>query len=674
MKNFLQKLTIKQKMRFGFGVIWLVLAIITIQAAINLSVVRMNVTEVVEQKQPTAFLSSELMITLEKSTGALSVYMLTGDARDLKQYERYYEQAQQVFADLETRMDTQSQTSEQQRLAQIRANMQSLVAKVDEIEALQQDQNKKFPAFAYVNDHMGALAIEVQHGISSMVQAELADIVPQRSAILQDLLALQNNWLNVLSGVRGYVAFRGDEMAENTQMYLDATEQLLEHLNRLPSHQLSFEQEEFLPQVSEGFIDYRQHYMTLRHIHEGEKWRMDVWMMENDIKPIIQALEEDLTFLTERAQYEMVSLSERVVDSSLFNIMLLLLLSLIGQAAGMLISKRVTHSVVEPVNQAMVAMKDMAQGEGDLTRRLPVDGKDELAQMSRYFNVFITRIQEMLQQLSGTVNELEKASVQMLGVTLSTKRGSEQQLDSAAHLSATVSNMNNEAKSVESLSRKASNATEQAVGRVKEGSQVVSRANNTIQSLSVEMTHMEDAVNQLNEDSQTIGHVVSVIREIAEQTNLLALNAAIEAARAGEQGRGFAVVADEVRGLAKRTQESTGEIERIIDKICDATSRTVEVMESAQRNSQDSCKAIEIAQQELSPVVVLMDNISNMSEQIFSAAESQSALASKVNEHIHQIHIVSEQTALEAVNTEKAGNQMQSLADRLERLVHQFKA
>jgi methyl-accepting chemotaxis protein len=293
--------------------------------------------------------------------------------------------------------------------------------------------------------------------------------------------------------------------------------------------------------------------------------------------------------------------------------------------------------------------------------------------LSQYFNVFVGRIQAMLQQLSGTVHELEKASVQMLGVTLSTKRGSEHQLSAAAQLTESVSDMTVKAKSVEALSRKASNITEQAVGRVKQGSQVVSRATHTIQSLSIGMAQMTDAVNQLNEDSKSIGQVVSVIREIAEQTNLLALNAAIEAARAGEHGRGFAVVADEVRGLAQRTQESTLEIERIIEKICDATSRTVGVVSSAQQNSQDSCGAIELAQQELAPVVKLMDNISQMSEQIFGAAHSQATLAAAVNEHIGQIHLVSEQTALEAVNTEKAGNQMQALADRLDRLVHQFK-
>ncbi len=676
MSGFLKNLTIKQKMRFGFGVIWLVLAIITIQAAINLFVVRLNVTEVVDHKQPTAFVSNELIITLEKSMNALSVFMLTDDADALASYQRYYEQANTILNDLEARLVAsggEAVALNRQRLEQVKHNMQALPQKVEWIQRLQKNQSEKFPAFQYVSDNLAGVSSQIQQAISSMVQSELNDLQPSRRIILQDLLNLQANWSNVLNSVRGYLAFRSADMSQNAEMYLEATELLLEKLQALPVSRLTLEQEESLPQIADDFATYRQNYMTLKTIHEGEKWRMDIWMMEHEIKPLFEVLEADLTAVMESSVDEMVLLSEKVADSSLNNIILLLSLSVMGQLVGMLISSRVTRSVVEPVHQAVAAMQDMAQGEGDLTRRLPVNGKDELAMLSQYFNVFVERIQAMLQQLSGTVHELEKASVQMLGVTLSTKRGSEHQLSAAAQLTESVSDMTVKAKSVEALSRKASNITEQAVGRVKQGSQVVSRATHTIQSLSVGMAQMTDAVNQLNEDSKSIGQVVSVIREIAEQTNLLALNAAIEAARAGEHGRGFAVVADEVRGLAQRTQESTLEIERIIEKICDATSRTVGVVSSAQQNSQDSCGAIELAQQELAPVVKLMDNISQMSEQIFGAAHSQATLAAAVNEHIGQIHLVSEQTALEAVNTEKAGNQMQALADRLDRLVHQFK-
>jgi methyl-accepting chemotaxis protein len=676
MNKFLQKLTIRQKMRFGFGVIWVVLAIITIQAAVNLSVVRINVTDVVENKQPVALVSNELIITLEQTMNALSVYMLTADEASLKDYQRHYQHASTTLESLSQLVEQQA--TEQQQLSRellnnVRANMAKLPTQVEAIKQMQANPSEKYPAFRYVDQNMAALASNVQYQISTMVSSEMADLSPNRAQLIQDLLALQNNWLNVLSSVRGYVAFRSQEMADNTDMFLGASEELLNKINEQTRVELTFEEEAALPEALEAFATYRKNFQTLKTIHQGDQWRMDIWMMDNEVKPLFKTLEKDLAELVDLSVNDMVSVSEDVVNSSLNNIILLLLLSGLGQLAGMMISKRVTNSVVDPVHNATLAMKDMAQGEGDLTRRLPVRGKDELALLAQYFNVFVERIQQMLQQLTLTVAELETSSRDLLGVTQSTKQGSEQQLKAASDLSDSIQEMTTKAKSVEDHSRNASKATEQAAGRVKQGSQVVSGANTAIQSLSEGMDEMTSAVNQLDKDSESIGQVVSVIRDIAEQTNLLALNAAIEAARAGEHGRGFAVVADEVRGLAQRTQESTLEIERIIEKIREATNRTVKVVSSGQETSQTSCNAIKTAQKELAPVVVLMEDISRMSEQMFSAAEAQASLALQVNEHISQIHSVSELTAQEALNTEKAGHQMQALADRLDRLVHQFK-
>jgi len=675
MRSFLQNLTIKQKMRFGFGVIWTVLAIITLQAVINLYLVRQNVSVVVNEKQPVAIGASELALSLEKSMNALSMYMLTHDKELLAAYQAGFAQViqgvQKASVSIRANGDSDQQVLEAYGL--IEKKLDQLPGLVDQLVELQEDRSKKFPAFQYVNEHMLSLANSMQNQINMMVASELASLEPERQGVLTDLLNMQKSWLNVVSNVRGYVAFRTEEMAELTEGYLNTTEQMINRLNSQERVELTLEEEDGLIKVWEVYQAYREHFMQLKSIHQGEKWRMDTWLMKNEIEPIFQTLDNELVSISNAATKEMVEVSQSVVDSSFYNIVFVLTVSILGQILGMLVSRRVTYAVVDPIQQASGAMKAIAEEDGDLTQRLPVKGKDELADLSRYFNQFIEKIQVMLKEVSQTIEELEVSSQALLEITHETKEGTQQQLASSRHLSEAMVDMTNKAKSVEDHSHNTSRATQQAASRVKEGGSMVKGTASEIQNLSEGMLAMTEAVSQLRNDSEQIGTVVNVIREIAEQTNLLSLNAAIEAARAGEHGRGFAVVADEVRGLAQRTQESTLKIENIIDKIRQATLSTVEMVQRSQSATEASCEAVYASEQALNPVTILMDDINQMSEQMFNAAHSQSQLAQEINLNISQIHAVSEKAALGTENTESAGHNMQALADKLETLVHQFK-
>ncbi|WP_373019114.1 methyl-accepting chemotaxis protein [Thiomicrorhabdus sp.] len=675
MRSFLQNLTIKQKMRFGFGVIWTVLAIITLQAVVNLYLVRQNVSVVVNEKQPVAIGASELALALEKSMNSLSLYMSTHDQSLLEMYQQGFIR---VSTEVEqTKRKVQNSENPDQNLlksyALIQSNLNQLPDLVSQLESLQEDRSKKFPAFQYLNQNMLSLANNMQNEINIMISSELSSLEQERQGVVTDLLNLQKSWLSVISNVRGYVAFRTDSMAELTESYLDTTEQTINRLRSQDKVELTLEEETGLDKVWESYQAYREHFMQLKAIHQGEKWRMDTWLMKNQIEPIFHTLDLELGAIAKAATQEMVDVSDSVVDSSFYNIVFVLSVSIIGQIIGMMVSSRVTRSVVTPIQQATAAMKAIAEEDGDLTQRLPVIGKDELADLSNYFNQFIEKIQVMLKEVSNTIEELEVSSKGLLEITHETKSGTQQQLESSRQLSAVMIDMTNKAKSVEDHSHNTSRATQQAASRVKEGGELVKSTASEIQHLSEGMKAMTEAVSLLREDSEQIGTVVNVIREIAEQTNLLSLNAAIEAARAGEHGRGFAVVADEVRGLAQRTQESTLKIEKIIDKIRQATMSTVVMVQQSQAATAASCDAVYTSERALSPVTILMDDINKMSEQMFSAAHSQSELAQEINRNITQIYEVTEKAALGAQNTESAGHNMQALADKLETLVHQFK-
>jgi methyl-accepting chemotaxis protein len=650
-----------------------VLAIITIQAAVNLALVRSDVATIVNEKQPIAIEATEMTFLLEKSMNSLSMYILTGDTALIDRYDSEMAAVQQKIKGANFESESGNTNEQVKHYQLLEAGLQKLPVLVDQIKTLQTERANKFPAFAYVNKNMRKLAVEIKQTINMMVNSEIENLSSDRKELVSNVLQLQNNWLNVTSSLRGYIAFRTDSMADNTESYLNLMEKLNDKIAHQQAVELTFEEELGLEKVQALYEKYREHYMILKGIHQGDKWRMDTWLMQTKVTPIFEELQQQLVSASDKALSDMTHESENLLSSSLNNIIILLALSFTGQLVGMMVSRRVTDSVVKPVQEIASAMKDISMGEGDLTRRLPVTSQDEIGALAGYFNEFVIKIHLMLTEVADTVEQLEVSSNKLLGITQQAKEGTQRQLSSTGLLSTSMIDMTSKSKSVEDHSQNTSRATQQAADRVKKGGEQVNSTANEIQKLSEGMVAMTNSVEQLRADSESIGMVVNVIREIAEQTNLLSLNAAIEATRAGEHGRGFAVVADEVRNLAQRTQQSTVQIGQIIDKIRKATLVTVSVVEDGQEATKSSSDAISATKKTLEPVTILMDDISKMSEQMSSAAHAQSALAQEINQNIGQIHSVTEDAALGAENTEKAGHDLQGLADKLEKLVHQFK-
>lgn len=675
MNAFLQNLSIQQKIRFGFGVIWLVLAIITLQAVVNLTMVRSDMAEIVEEKQPFAIETAKTAFLLEKSLNALNSYVLTQDQRQLESYRSGVLDVQVALKEILALngSDEFGQVDYQQVLEQF----EKLPLVVAQLEEAIHSPQKQFPALAYANQHIAPIETELQRLLSTKITSLFASLEREKSTLLKDVLALQTAWQRVHRDVSAYLALKTDTAIESIDVELNQIEALQYRIRTEYRDLLNTDDVAWLAEVESLYESYREHYMLLNGIHESEQWRTDIWLMSQTIVPTFEALDDALITLSDQAVQEMTEESNRLLNSSLYNIIILLTLSVLGQVMGMWVSKRVTTSVVEPVQAVLSLMKEFATGKGDLTRRLPAkkqqNSQDEMDVLAGYFNEFIAKIQRMLQEVTQTIQELEASSGQLLEITRETKKGSQQQLHASNVLSASMSDMTQQSKRVENHSHNATRATEQAAERVKEGGEKVLGSVEVIQGLSSGMDNMTQAVNQLRNDSDSIGMVVSVIRDIAEQTNLLSLNAAIEAARAGEHGRGFAVVADEVRGLAKRTQESTKQIEQMIDNIHRATLSTVKMVDQGREATESSCKAIAETKNALQPVTILMDDIHQMSEQMAHAAQAQTTLAQDMNQNINQIHTVTEKTVSGAKNTEKAGHDLQHLANKLDKLVHQFK-
>ncbi|ABC28596.1 Methyl-accepting chemotaxis protein [Hahella chejuensis KCTC 2396] len=340
-------------------------------------------------------------------------------------------------------------------------------------------------------------------------------------------------------------------------------------------------------------------------------------------------------------------------------------------AAVMILLLKTT--VLTPLSNVTHAISDIAQGDGDLTQRLKFKRKDEFAALGEQFNVFIEKLQGIIGQVVETSDQLLHSFTESSGKVEEISRemsNQQQQIDMVATAS---TEMSSAIDGVAKSAAQASEATQKADETAQQGEKVVQQAITVIQSLAKEVDHATDVTEKLAVEGQNIGTVLDVIKSVSEQTNLLALNAAIEAARAGEQGRGFAVVADEVRTLAQRTHESTDEIQQIIARLQHSTEEVKAGMGLVKDQAQHGVTQVQEAGKSIEIIAGAVDKITEMSTFIAEAAHEQSLVVSEINENVVNIAKVAEDSVVRAGETVEANQKSSADAKRLRDLVRQFK-
>jgi methyl-accepting chemotaxis protein len=311
--------------------------------------------------------------------------------------------------------------------------------------------------------------------------------------------------------------------------------------------------------------------------------------------------------------------------------------------------------------------------DSDLTRRIDVKSKDELGLMSDALNRMLDKFRQGIQHVADSTSQVASSSEEMNAITTESNRSIQQQLTETSQVATAMSQMSASVAEVASNTANAATAAEAANHAAAEGRDVVQSTISAIEKLADEVEAGATLIGHVEKESESIGSVLDVILGISEQTNLLALNAAIEAARAGEQGRGFAVVADEVRSLAQRTKDSSEEIQDMISNLQNGTRNAVQAMKKGQDRARNSVEQAAMAGQSLETIGESVSSIHDLSVQIASAVEEQSSVAEEINRSIVNINDVAEQAATGAQQTSTASDDMARLAEQLKELVGRFK-
>ncbi len=367
---------------------------------------------------------------------------------------------------------------------------------------------------------------------------------------------------------------------------------------------------------------------------------------------------------------EMDELMESSFEESINEQILMSLLVAIG---GVIILLLFARSIARPIEQSALVITDIASKDGDLTNRLDMHRSDEIGQLADGVDAFIGKTQEIVKDIAGEMNNVEGSALRTSEIAELSNSRVDQQRSEIEMVAAAVTQMSANAGEVARNAEDAANSAGQVKSAVDLGANNVRESAESIKTLSAEMEGVGTVMQQLADDSENISKIVDVINGISEQTNLLALNAAIEAARAGEQGRGFSVVADEVRNLASKTQQSTLEIQQLIDKLQGRSHQAVDALQQGSEHVSECLERAEVAVDTLGGVVSEINDIDNMTSQIATASEQQAEVSEDISRNISNISSAVNEISQASNDSLSESARLFDLVKKLEQQLSRFK-
>ncbi|NOY67030.1 MAG: methyl-accepting chemotaxis protein, partial [Gammaproteobacteria bacterium] len=654
-----------------YKVIGSLLAIIAVMIGIalsshySLSRVDKQVTEVVKNIQPTVTASLQLSDNLKQTSSALGFYLLSKTKQDKDDYLNGLVKVEKSLKGLKSIPWVQQNESTNKLVNEIAQDVSKFASYKERLLELAVNDAKNIPAMLFSARNINPISQQMLQHMGAMIDAEEdEDSSDERKEVLMDMERLRYIWSNVMNGTRAYLAFRGKASLDEVALYKTEAAELIKKLQGY-GDLLVFDQADSLKEVAVLFDKFFVGFKGMQDIHGGPKWRTDSYIIRTEISPLVNQAAEKIRSLVnsleQRADLNSTALIDQVDASKSFQLVLLL----VGVAMGILIVFGISIFVIKPLVNMRDLLKDISEGEGDLTQRCALDSGDELGQASLYFNNMMEKLQEMFKSVVTVADDVRCRTEDANGEIMRVSENVVQSADKARTTAAATEELSATAAEI---ARHAAEAAQEAndVQQISaSGKQCVDDMSNRAREMESEINRLKDDVTDLTEKSKGMLNMVGAINDIANQTNLLALNAAIEAARAGEMGRGFAVVADEVRQLAMKTQSSTSEITSMITDNMQSNENLGVAMGRVADVTHSMMESVDSTSGAIASMTTGVEAINDRVNQIATASGEQSLVTNEVAGNIEQISHAEDENAGRSEQVAQNLHELQDLSSSL---------
>ncbi len=670
------KLTVKNKLLLGFAAVLVVVLAVSLNTYYRIQQTTAIQERLIELRQPTVQAGMRLTNGINLSLAGLRGYMILGsdpEKAEVFKAERAHgwqeiEGAMGVFRDFSKNWTDPANVTRLQEIEVLAKEFSAAQQQVEDIA----HANENIPAFNMLIVDAAPRASKVIAAITDMIneEANLAG-TDSRKKLLKLLADSRGSFALGLANIRAYLLSGNVEFRDAFRKHWKTNEdrfQQIESMTELFSQKQTKVWQDYKTNRAE-FSAYPEKMFALRSARD---WNLaNHWLGTKAAPKAVRIMEILVEMRTSQDRLAAVD-KESLASATRLLTTMMVIGSLIALTIGVIISLSLSRIITEPLKRVVNRAKEVA--DGNLTgSMLKVSGNDELAELTNSINSMSQSLQNLIMQVSSATSELVAASVQLDKTAENTTQSMGIQRKETEMVATAMNEMSSTIQEVARSASEAAASADQADSDAAEGRGVVMQSMESIHTLAENINVAVDTINKLGENTKGVDDIIEVISAIAEQTNLLALNAAIEAARAGEQGRGFAVVADEVRTLAARTQKSTEEIRTMLGILKTDADEAVKVMDTGYSEAQHCVSQANNANESLVKITDAVTQINDMNAQIATASEEQSMVAEEMNRSIVKVDSESEMALGNTRETSAAAGQVGELAQNLQGLIAKFK-